>query len=567
MSKKNRPPREENPWQLSPGFSRTSRLSPLLDSWQALVAPLALLLFKGGEAAQKGRGELENLVLFVLVFALGLTLLAIGLGYLSWRRYSYRVNPEKGLEVRSGLFTRTQSLANRDKIESVEIGRPFLPRILGLAKVKVEVVGSGDDFTLSYVRNADAERIREELLDIAMRDIERSAGQETSQEESQENLTDTDAGATVAESDLASPVDGTEEIAPAKPAGKREALRSAMRDGVTDGVLLSEVPQRRLLLSNLRDIKFLLLLPLQLALLVLSLYWLLSDWFDAGYGVGVVSLVVVWSIFTSIMKRLNAGWGFVARLTPKSIRVRRGLTSTSTHNIAPDRVQAVAIEQPIFWRIMGWYRLKVTVASNGFMESLEEESLDYLLPVATREELETTLAYLLPKIEGHRGEELMPLLDTLLASDVGTVLDTRAVPGARWLSPFDNHRTGIYLTERALLTTSGWLVPKVELLPRDRVQSVTLSQGPLARRLGSATVLSYTGGDENSVTAQDLPALDALRLLAEMERSAATERRYRDYDSWPRPARALPTHNEMEKARQQRIKAESSQPEVGSLTS
>src|SRR5699024_11908683 len=75
---------------------------------------------------------------------------------------------EAGGARRRGMISRSRESAPRARIESVSVERPLLARVLGLAKVRVEVAGGGESYLdIEYVRSADAEELRRRVLGVA----------------------------------------------------------------------------------------------------------------------------------------------------------------------------------------------------------------------------------------------------------------------------------------------------------------------------------------------------------------------------------------------------------------
>ena len=58
----------------------------------------------------------------------------------------------------------------------------------------------------------------------------------------------------------------------------------------------------------------------------------------------------------------------------------------------------------------------------------------------------------------------------------------------RWRAPLQWRQLGVGATPRVLVARSGWLIPRWDVVPHARTQSVRLTQGPWQRRLGLASV-------------------------------------------------------------------------------
>ncbi|MDO8337338.1 MAG: PH domain-containing protein, partial [Microcella sp.] len=108
----------------------------------------------------------ENLVLAALGVALLVLLLAVGGFYLSWRLHTFRITDEV-VEVRSGILFRTNRKGRLDRIQGINIARPFIPRLFGAAKLEISVAGNDANVQLSYLRSGDADALRREILLLA----------------------------------------------------------------------------------------------------------------------------------------------------------------------------------------------------------------------------------------------------------------------------------------------------------------------------------------------------------------------------------------------------------------
>lgn len=76
------------------------------------------------------------------------------------------------------------------------------------------------------------------------------------------------------------------------------------------------------------------------------------------------------------------------------------------------------------------------------------------------------------------------------------------VPG-RW------RRWGYAFTDRELHVASGWLTRVHTIVPVSRVQHIDVSQGPIERSAGVATLSLHTAGTENSLVV--LPGISRAR--------------------------------------------------------
>lgn len=162
-------------------------------------------------------------------------------------------------------------------------------------------------------------------------------------------------------------------------------------------------------------------------------------------------------------------FGFTVAESPDGLRLRFGLTSHRSQTVPPGRVQAVRIERPLMWRPWGWVRVVVNVAGTTGGEDANERP-SVLLPVAPEALARLVLNRVLPGVDA-----------------LGVELE--GVPrSARWRSPLQWQQLGVGATSRVLVTRRGWLVPKWDVVPHARTQSVRVTQGPWQRRLGLASM-------------------------------------------------------------------------------
>ncbi|WP_136053956.1 PH domain-containing protein, partial [Microbacterium sp. K24] len=83
-----------------------------------------------------------------------------------WRFHQFRITGDH-VEVRKGIVFRSHRRAPLDRVQGVNLTRPFPARIIGLAKL--EVVGAGNDANvdLEYLATSRAESVRSDILRLA----------------------------------------------------------------------------------------------------------------------------------------------------------------------------------------------------------------------------------------------------------------------------------------------------------------------------------------------------------------------------------------------------------------
>lgn len=440
-------------------------LSPLVRGGVAVVAAVGWFLSQerdrllGSETDDPTMGHPLWGVGAVALVALGIA----AVSWVSWRFSRYRLAPTL-IEMRTGLVFRQHRQVRYDRIQAVDIARPVLARLLGLAEVVVQSAGGGDShLRLQYLTLAAADDVRARLVV------------------------------------LAHPEDG---VRPAPVPGE-----APVREEPRHPVLA--VPTTRLLqawaLSGTGAF-LLLAVPFVLGAVLLDRAELLAGLAPALVGVGGAKV-------GQLLRELN----FVLERAPQTLHLRHGLTEVRSTTVPLVRVQAVELRQPLLWRPFGWWRCVVNVA--GTDRSGEQAKDDVLLPVGTfaeaREVLGLAVAAVPPDLLARAGEGSGP---------EGGFTTTTA--RTRLLDPFAWRRRGYAVTDAVLVTRGGRLNRTVQVVPHARVQSVRLEQGPLERLLGIATVRvdSTPGPVGPAVRHLDVEdaqvAVDRVRALAAAARTA-----------------------------------------------
>ena len=190
-------------------------------------------------------------------------------------------------------------------------------------------------------------------------------------------------------------------------------------------------------------------------------------------------IIALFPAFIAVPKfvfgRIESGWGFVSRITDRGLRMRRGLANTRTDNIASGRIQRLAVRRPLLWRAPDWTAVSVTVAG---IEDDSENGAQNVLPVGTRDELGATLGHLAAPL-GTADD--LATLEHLLSAPAPGIEGLRKPLRLYWIA----RRTQVaVLLPGALVHRTGILGRSLEIIPRERIQHVSLSDGPLGQRLG-----------------------------------------------------------------------------------
>ncbi len=399
---------------------RLHPLSPLLRGAKALVVIVAAMSWQ-----TLGKVGIGVFALLVAVLAVG----AVVVFLVSWLNTGYHVVGRE-LRIHEGLLWRRTRAIPLERLQSVELVRPLLAQLAGLAELRLEVVGGGKtEAPLAYLTVRDATALRERLLTLARR-----------------------AGA-----------------APAGPPGTDGAAGTSAEPPAWR---LHAVADNDLVVSQLLTPQAL-LLPFGVAFVVLQ-FLLADSW---SFIAIASTLTAMAGVLLQPVRRVLSDWGFRAeRDGDDRLRLSYGLTETRHQTVPLHRVQAVHLTSPLLWRPKKWLRMRLDVAGVAVPSGSDAGRGDRLLPV------------------GDQATARMLLYNALPGTDLATITAPPPPPRTRWLHPIARRSLGAGLTDRVFATRSGLLTRELSLVPYARIQSVRVVQGPLQRRLRVATVYADTAG-------------------------------------------------------------------------
>lgn len=495
-------------------WRRVHPLSPLARFWFAILIALFAVgrnfiedIFEGKTDAESLRNNVVDFLTSLNILAwLGLTLLIVvvlGGMFLNWWFTRFTVTADS-VRVRQGWLFRTDKQARLDRVQSIEIFQPFMARLVGLAELRFDVADSGDAaLHLQYLRKKDAEALREQLLGRrnairAEESASTSLGAEANSARSAGADQDSDSGRHAAGRPQAGP-----EVKP-----HPESETSDMNEAP-----LASVGPGRAIVSTLLGGTGLWFLVVLCGSLAFGLFLP-----EVG---GFVFVPAILSLVGGVWSSVNTGANFTLTRTCDGFRMRYGLTSTRTRTLPLGRIQAVGIDQPLLWRIPGWFRVRINSAGLGTSSS--EEQHRTLLPVGTGQDLMNILPHVVETSEegGVDGYRLRSALEGS-GPENGFVVAPRR---SRWLDPFNYRRNGYATTPDLLLLRGGWLRRRLSVVPHERTQSVALESGPLLRRLGLATARLDSVGGEVSTKVEHLATEDVREMIREQAARAAFARR------------------------------------------
>jgi putative membrane protein len=299
-------------------WTRLHKLSPLLRSSRAFVALLTVL---GSRQLTPGTQDDPWVDLLVLG-------VAAAAATVSWLVTRWRIHDGE-LQIETGLIRRQSLRVPLTRLQAVDVVRPLLARMLGLAEVRLVVAGRGSSHTrLAYLTEERAAEVRAQLLAIAH---------------------------------------GLEADTP-EPAERPIVAVPSLR--IVAGHLLAPGPL------------------LVLTVLALTVVLFAADPTVAA-GLAGATVALAFGLALATAHRVGAEWEFTLAEAPDGLRIRAGLLQHRAETIPRARVQAIRRVEPLLWRLRRWVRLEVDVARAHDRDPTENEAATVnraLLPVAEAEE-------------------------------------------------------------------------------------------------------------------------------------------------------------------------------------
>ncbi|UUT34510.1 PH domain-containing protein [Microbacterium elymi] len=384
-------------------------------------------------------------------------------------------------------------------MQGVNLTRPMLARLCGMAKLEVVGAGSDANVKLDYLSTSNAEAVRGDILRLA-------------------------SGRKLAEARARGA---------APPAGSRvAAAASVVTDAVNSLVLGAEepvaepasvvsIPVVRLILAHLfggRTLVLLALIAIAVWGSIVGTPWILFTIVPMFLAFGAV-------LMRSITKSLR----YSIAPTPDGVRITYGLFTTVTETLPPGRIHAVEISQPLMWRAFGWWAVRVNRMSGKSANSGQTDQFSEVLPVGDRADVERVLRLVMPGMPEQavaarvRARHPRPRRGRPVHQHAAPRADPAAAVVAAQRLPPGRGRTAA--------CAAGWCGATWASSRSRGCRASGLHQGPLARALGAAKVHAHTipGRVSGQLGAVDRDAAVALFARAEAAAVAAgaTDRSHR----------------------------------------
>lgn len=441
--------------------------------------------------------------------------------YISWKRLTYTIGAQD-IRVESGVLSRSARSVPYERIQDVSLEQKLIPRLFGLVAVKFETgAGGGDDLSLAFLTEDDGEELRQLVREL--RD-EEADGTAVSTKEA-----------------IAEPVEG-------------------------DGAPLFAMGPGRLFTFGLFEFSLAVFAVLAGLAQYASSFMDFEVWdFDLWQSViedqggqigeigqtgqalgalgGLIAVFVIGSL-TGMVRVFTREWGFLLERTARGFRRRRGLFTRTDVVMPIHRVQGVKIGTRFLRYRFGWHGLSfVSLAQDSGASShvvapfakldeiapivetagfhLPDESADWHL-ASGRYMVDSAFGnaffWLLLAVGGWIGATNYAPEWREFAAGIPLVIAGIAVMLSALAWRYQRHA----LDAKQVMATKGVLAPHSQIVTRMKLHSVEISQGPISRLRGYATLHLGQAGGTFAVPGVPVERAREVRRLV-METVAATD--------------------------------------------
>lgn len=315
------PPVPTSPYPPAPPFRPEADITRGEHRLHMATVPLRVLMVTLVFFATLGVALLGLGPEFGLSLAVGLTLVVslVSCAYsvAAWQATTFELR-EDHLVLRTGLLRRVAREVPLSRLQAVDIVRPLIIQVLGLAELRVELAG-GDrgEVRLRYLSLRTAQRLRAAVLAHA-----------------------------------------------AGLAGQTPEAPEWRFFHLSFGRLLGALAFRIPVLAGS---------ALFLALIAVGIVFA-----ELGVLGGAIPLLL--ALMRGFLGPLLRYTDFRASLSPDGLRLRYGVLQTRMQTVPPGRVQAIRIVQPVLWRALGVVRLEANVAGYVGERQMDSSTLLPVVP-------------------------------------------------------------------------------------------------------------------------------------------------------------------------------------------
>ncbi|MDC0772796.1 PH domain-containing protein [Streptomyces sp. HD] len=283
---------------------RLHPVTPLRRAW----APVAVLIGWAAHDPDQAQRQLTRLTTTTLLLALAALIPAAALyGFLTWWFTHFAVTDTE-LRIRTGLLFRRTAHIRLERIQAIDVTQPLLARVAGVAKLKLDVIGTDKKDELAFLGAEEARTLRAELLARAAGFAPETA-HEVGEAPSQELLR-------VPPTVLATSIALT---------------------GATWGTLAAAVA-------------------------VPAILWLVTE---SAWTILATAIPLFGAAGASSVGRFVTEYDWTLAESPDGLRIDHGLLDRAHETVPPGRVQTIRLVEPLLWRRRGWVRVELKVAGSS----------------------------------------------------------------------------------------------------------------------------------------------------------------------------------------------------------
>lgn len=456
-------------------------------AWRVLRAawPVFLALAFGGRNDPSGLLDLAMVLLFFTS--------TVGSTVVHWATLRYRVAGGR-LEIKSGLLDRKTRVIDPRRIQNVERVRNVFHRLAGLSEVRIETASGHEvEGMLSALSSEDAEALMH-----ALEEARRAAGPA---EESPE------------------------------PVEHQVLVRNTVGELFTYGATAARLGAGALVVAGV---------------MAEALQWVspnetppeLSGPMAGGAVVLFVIGVITGTWILGTLTALVRHWGFELLERRGGLVASEGLITHRRVDLPLDKIQLVRVNEPLLRRLLGFGSVRIETAA-ARVQAGGTVMVEAMAPVVHRDEMGGLIEHTVPGVAGDvlqralRPPHPRALTRGMLGSGVRALLFAAIV--GWWLWPWgllallglpfalvaawlDFRFQGWSASGQVIVGRQGYLERRTALVPRDKIQSLEVLQGPVRRWLGLGSLVVRVAGSR--VRLPEIAWEEALALQDRLTRPA-----------------------------------------------
>jgi putative membrane protein len=453
----------------------------------------------------------------LFLFAIASILSAI-LRYFS---FSYQIQGNE-LITEQGIIERKQRNIPLERVQEISIEQGMFQRLFDVVEAKIETGGGqGAEATLSVLSRSEADRLRRAVFD---RVEAIKAGQQGADPELIQS-----------------------QIPQERILIHRLGIRDLVMAGLTTNHLVSAMVLAGALWNFADDI-----LPDTIYQRAADLIYSLARQLAAQSTmqaiiitvVGALSVLIIGLLF-SITGSILLFYGFTFSRRGEDLHRAYGLFTQRSSSLPRHRIQVLKIEEKMMRRLAGLATLRADTSGRSRENEDDNEGRDVLIPIVKRAAVDQILPVFFPDFISDQAEwrrvSKLAIRSGVIKGGIFCLIVTAALftyqreliafwpllflPMIYLINVIRYRSLGYALGDRYFRTRKGWLGRSMQIVPINKIQAVEVSQTPIDRRLGLATMSIDTAGQAFTGGGPEvsyLPLAEAQSIAATLAHKAAT---------------------------------------------